>query len=161
VQCPVELEITAAVESVRWRWPLDASIELVPASAAKDASLAIRCGSPLDTSSCAAQIVPTPHSPSRSGAIWQGRVQPRFRHATEPTAEMIRRSHDHCVELVQRGGPRPGHATPPEQQHAQLLATTSTMTATRRRDDAQPCGRPCGQPESDLSPAVASCSTGR
>jgi hypothetical protein len=41
---------------------------LVPASAAKDASLAIRRGSPLDTSSCAAQTTPTPHSPSRPGA---------------------------------------------------------------------------------------------
>ena len=41
----------------RWRrcLPLEASTGLVPASAAKDASLAIRPGSPLETSSCAAQ----------------------------------------------------------------------------------------------------------
>ncbi len=52
----------------RWR-PLEASTGLVPASAAKAASLRMRAGSPLETISCVAQIVPTPHSSSRCGAI--------------------------------------------------------------------------------------------
>src|SRR5262245_34153581 len=54
----------------RWRrcLPLEASTGLVPASAAKEASLRIRPGSPLETSSCAAQTGPTPHSSSRLGA---------------------------------------------------------------------------------------------
>src|SRR5215475_832476 len=54
----------------RWRrcLPLEASTGLVPASAAKEASLRIRPRSPLETSSCAAQTGPTPHSSSRLGA---------------------------------------------------------------------------------------------
>src|SRR5215211_5187723 len=54
----------------RWRrcLPLEASTGLVPASAAKDASLLIRPGSPLETSSWAPQTGPTPDSSSRVGA---------------------------------------------------------------------------------------------
>jgi hypothetical protein len=69
VQGPVQLAVAAAVVSLCRRcFPLEASTGLVPARAAKDASLAIRFGSPLETSSCAAQIGPTPGSLSRSGA---------------------------------------------------------------------------------------------
>ena len=64
---PVELAVAAAVEPVSCCLPLEASSGLVPARAAKDASLVMRCGSPLETSSCAAQTGPTPHSVSRCG----------------------------------------------------------------------------------------------
>jgi hypothetical protein len=55
----------------RWRCclPLEASTGVVSARAAKDASLAIRPGSPLDMSSWAAHTAPTPHSSRRWGAI--------------------------------------------------------------------------------------------
>ena len=68
VQRPVELAVAAAVEPMTSLLPLEASTGLVPASAAKEASLVIRLGSPLETSSWAAQTGPTPHSSSRSGA---------------------------------------------------------------------------------------------
>ena len=41
---------------------------MVPASAANEASLVMRLASPLETSSCAAQTAPTPHSASSCGA---------------------------------------------------------------------------------------------
>src|SRR5438552_836595 len=52
-------------------FPLEASTGLVPARAAKDASLAIRFGSPLETSSCAAQTGPTPGPPTSDRGVDQ------------------------------------------------------------------------------------------
>jgi hypothetical protein len=68
VQRPVKLAIAAAVEPVVVALPLEALTGLVPASAAKDDSLVIRLGWPLETSSWAPQTGSTPPFSSRSGA---------------------------------------------------------------------------------------------
>jgi hypothetical protein len=72
--CGAQLSCRSPLRLSRCRrcCPLEASIGLVPASAATEASLTIRTGSPLETSNCAAQMGPTPGSVSKWGACSAG-----------------------------------------------------------------------------------------
>lgn len=71
-----------------------------------------------------------PRDPARrvGGAVWSAaqscdrRQQVRPGRGAETATQIMRRRHDHRVQLVERGRPRPDSAPPLEQQHPQLLA---------------------------------------
>ncbi len=66
-------------------------------------------------------------------------------HGAETATQIIRRRHDHRVQLIERGRPRPDSAPPLEQQHPQLLALATAAghasSPCRRRSAAPPAWR--------------------
>src|SRR6266508_1208271 len=151
ITCSAQLSWRSPPRLRRWRccFPLEASIGLVPARAAKDASLAIRFGSPLETSSCAPQTGPTPGSLSRSGAssatasakhavagtgagpLASGRAGESLAgEAAKARAHVIRRGHDQRAQLVEGGGARADRTPTFEQKNAQVVAL---LAATARK----------------------------
>jgi hypothetical protein len=100
----------------------------VPASAAKDASLVIRLGSPLETSSCAAEIGPTPHSASRAGAT-SVRISSSLR-STSTTSWLSRSAP--AAEPVQDRGADVGTWAEPRRRPREPLAAELAKALTQR-----------------------------
>jgi len=118
----------------RWRrcLPLEASTGLVPASAANDASLVLRLGSPLDTAverrrpvrRRAPRADRAPARPSRRLG------ESRHGESSQALAHVVGGGDEERAQLVEGGGARLHGAATLEQEQTQILAPT---TAARRR----------------------------
>src|SRR5712691_729572 len=153
ITCSAQLSWRSPPRLRRWRriGPLEASTGLVPASAAKEASLFMRVGSPLETTSWAAQTGPAPHSSSSSGASveticfsWLSRSaqdrgedlltvragtqtqaatrERRAAQASQPLAQLGWAGDKDGVQLVERRGLGAQRAAPFEQEQAQVVS---------------------------------------